>query len=227
MPTVRLTPSTPSRRTTSPSRPQPLLLLAYDADAAGAAAGTRSAQFLPLLDGWGHSRNPREPISNALSGLERELASHAVLEAFYDSIQLPAAANLATQHGEAWQAIYEYWCVLREDDADTLHSKCSTADEYVAASEPLPVGPAMSIDFAAIKERVDVTEYISNFTPLRKSGSHYIGRCPLPGHEDSTPSLWVYPATRSWYCFGCQEGGDVIRFAQLTGTRARDLAAPG
>lgn len=39
-------------------------------------------------------------------------------------------------------------------------------------------------------------------------------RCPLPGHEDRTPSFVVYLATDSAWCHGCQRGGDV---ADLTG----------
>lgn len=36
-------------------------------------------------------------------------------------------------------------------------------------------------------------------------------RCPLPGHDDTTPSCQVL-ATH-WRCFGCQRGGSVIDFA--------------
>lgn len=37
-------------------------------------------------------------------------------------------------------------------------------------------------------------------------------RCPM--HEDSTPSLHVYPDTeRGWFCFGCGRGGTVIDLA--------------
>lgn len=32
--------------------------------------------------------------------------------------------------------------------------------------------------------------------------------CPL--HKEKTPSLKVYTKTNSWYCFGCNEGGNVI-----------------
>lgn len=39
-------------------------------------------------------------------------------------------------------------------------------------------------------------------------------RCPLPGHDDRSPSFVIYPSTNSAWCFGCQRGGDVIK---LTG----------
>lgn len=41
-------------------------------------------------------------------------------------------------------------------------------------------------------------------------------RCPLPGHEDGTPSCQVYPdADRGWWCFGCERGGGVYQLAAL------------
>lgn len=45
---------------------------------------------------------------------------------------------------------------------------------------------------------------------LRTTGSRLVGVCPL--HADTRPSLVVYTANRSYYCFGCGAGGDVIDF---------------
>ena len=37
--------------------------------------------------------------------------------------------------------------------------------------------------------------------------------CPLPGHEDRTPSFKVYPEPGlGWFCFGCGRGGDIYTF---------------
>lgn len=42
--------------------------------------------------------------------------------------------------------------------------------------------------------------------------------CPLPGHEDATPSCQVYPdADRGWFCFGCERGGRIYDLAALLG----------
>lgn len=39
-------------------------------------------------------------------------------------------------------------------------------------------------------------------------------RCPLPDHDERTPSCQVYPeADRGWYCFGCHRGGTVYDLA--------------
>ena len=45
---------------------------------------------------------------------------------------------------------------------------------------------------------------------LRRAGTRLVGRCPL--HGDGEPSLVVYTHTQSYFCFGCQAGGDVIDF---------------
>lgn len=45
---------------------------------------------------------------------------------------------------------------------------------------------------------------------LRPTGGRLAGVCPF--HGDTRPSLVVYPANRSYYCFGCGAGGDVIDF---------------
>jgi hypothetical protein len=49
-------------------------------------------------------------------------------------------------------------------------------------------------------------------TALRPSGKTLVGHCPL--HEDRRPSFTVYLDTNSWYCFGCQRGGDTINFVR-------------
>lgn len=63
-----------------------------------------------------------------------------------------------------------------------------------------------------VKERLDVVDFLGGHTELRKDGRTWKGLCPL--HSETHPSFTVYPASQSWYCFGCQRGGDVIDFMQ-------------
>lgn len=44
---------------------------------------------------------------------------------------------------------------------------------------------------------------------------NHSGFCCCPFHLEDTPSLKIYDASDSWYCFGCNQGGDVIRMASL------------
>lgn len=56
-----------------------------------------------------------------------------------------------------------------------------------------------------------IDEVISSYVSLERAGRLYKCRCPF--HQpDRTPSFTVYPDTESFYCFGCQAGGDVITF---------------
>jgi DNA primase len=53
-----------------------------------------------------------------------------------------------------------------------------------------------------IKRYVDVVEF----------GSLY--KCICPFHADTTPSLTIYPKSKSWFCFSCNIGGDIVEFVK-------------
>jgi hypothetical protein len=63
----------------------------------------------------------------------------------------------------------------------------------------------------AAKEAVPVTDLADKLT----SGRGLTRHCPLPDHEDKTPSFTLYPETESFFCFGCLRGGDVVDLARL------------
>ena len=58
-----------------------------------------------------------------------------------------------------------------------------------------------------------IAEVIGACLPLRKTGAAYTTLCPF--HQEKSPSFTVTPARQSFKCFGCGEGGDVIRFVML------------
>ena len=68
--------------------------------------------------------------------------------------------------------------------------------------------------------RNSIDEVISSYVTLKRAGSNFSGVCPF--HSEKTPSFTVFPATRSFYCFGCGAGGDVITFIM----RAENLDYP-
>jgi DNA primase len=57
-----------------------------------------------------------------------------------------------------------------------------------------------------------IVDVVSGYTSLRKRGATYTGLCPF--HQEKTPSFTVSADKGLYYCFGCGEGGDVIRFVQ-------------
>ena len=58
--------------------------------------------------------------------------------------------------------------------------------------------------------RNDIEQVIGSYVTLKRAGSNWNGLCPF--HNEKTPSFTVFPATKSFYCFGCGAGGDVISF---------------
>lgn len=64
-----------------------------------------------------------------------------------------------------------------------------------------------------IKDKVDIVDYIGQFTKLSKKGNLHQGKCVLHNDKD-TPSLTVYDDTQSFYCFGCKAGGGVLDFVK-------------
>ena len=86
------------------------------------------------------------------------------------------------------------------------------------------------IDTDALRERWPLEDLAARYgVRLRGSGRRLYGRCPF--HDDHTPSLVVYPSSRSWFCFGCRQWGDAIDWvARLEGldfARACELLGAG
>lgn len=61
----------------------------------------------------------------------------------------------------------------------------------------------------------DIVETISQYIDIEAVGSRYRAVCPF--HEESKPSLTIYPATNSFYCFGCGAAGGVQQFLKRIG----------
>ena len=61
-----------------------------------------------------------------------------------------------------------------------------------------------------LKMKTDIEDVISTYVTLKRRGATLVGLCPF--HNEKTPSFTVYPATQSFYCFGCGAGGDASTF---------------
>ncbi|SFQ01302.1 DNA primase [Amycolatopsis arida] len=66
-------------------------------------------------------------------------------------------------------------------------------------------------DIAEIRERNRIDEVVGEYVALRRAGGGALkGLCPF--HDEKTPSFNVRPTHGTFHCFGCGEGGDVIKF---------------
>ncbi len=63
-----------------------------------------------------------------------------------------------------------------------------------------------------LQDKIDIEAVISSHINLKRRGKTLVGLCPF--HNEKTPSFTVYPESRSFYCFGCGAGGDVISFVR-------------
>ena len=80
---------------------------------------------------------------------------------------------------------------------------------------------------------IDGLDYMSKFVKnLKRVGTSYKACCPF--HNEKTPSFTIYPKgymTKlgpqdhdSFYCFGCNAGGDIIKFYELLNNLTREQA---
>ncbi len=68
-------------------------------------------------------------------------------------------------------------------------------------------------DIDLVRERSPIADVIGEHLQLRNAGGGSLkGLCPF--HEEKTPSFNVTPTRGLYFCFSCQEGGDVISFVQ-------------
>ncbi|MBS1828864.1 MAG: DNA primase [Acidobacteria bacterium] len=69
------------------------------------------------------------------------------------------------------------------------------------------------MDFARqLKSSIDIVDVVGERVRLKRSGNtpNWMGLCPF--HTEKTPSFNVNSKIQRYKCFGCGEGGDVIKF---------------
>ncbi|GAA2897228.1 DNA primase [Actinoplanes cyaneus] len=66
-------------------------------------------------------------------------------------------------------------------------------------------------DIALVRDRTSIADVISETVTLRSAGGGNLkGLCPF--HDEKSPSFNVSPARGVYFCFGCGQGGDAIKF---------------
>ncbi|HEU5266331.1 MAG TPA: DNA primase, partial [Jatrophihabitans sp.] len=68
-------------------------------------------------------------------------------------------------------------------------------------------------DIALVRDKSPIADVVGEYLQLRNAGGGNLkGLCPF--HDEKSPSFNVTPARGLFHCFGCQAGGDVIKFVQ-------------
>ena len=109
-----------------------------------------------------------------------------------------SSRNQAKKNGAARAAIH-FWG--GRSTAPRCKYKGDLIMTYTAATDA---------DIADLKSRIDIVDVISEHVALKPSGKDYVGLCPF--HEEKSGSFHVTPDKGLYYCFGCQDGGDVVKF---------------
>jgi DNA primase len=61
-----------------------------------------------------------------------------------------------------------------------------------------------------ILNKIDITELIAGYFPLKRAGRNFKALCPF--HHEKTPSFMVNPQRQIFHCFGCGKGGNAFSF---------------
>ncbi|MBD2342839.1 DNA primase [Anabaena subtropica] len=69
-----------------------------------------------------------------------------------------------------------------------------------------------------VKHRADIVDVVSEYVVLRKRGKDFVGLCPF--HDEKSPSFTVSQTKQMYYCFGCQAGGNSIKFLMELGKQS-------
>ncbi|MES4787018.1 MAG: hypothetical protein C4294_15735 [Nitrospiraceae bacterium] len=74
----------------------------------------------------------------------------------------------------------------------------------------MSLGPIPQDVINRIRERIDITDVVSGYVTLTRTGQNLKGLCPF--HTEKTPSFTVSPSRQIFHCFGCGTGGNVFTF---------------
>lgn len=75
---------------------------------------------------------------------------------------------------------------------------------------------AVGEDVEGLKRRLPLLDYLRQHDWTCRPAGRFelVGLCPL--HEETRPSFYVNTRKNVFYCHGCGQGGDLIRFVQLS-----------
>ncbi|MEL7564980.1 MAG: CHC2 zinc finger domain-containing protein [Dehalobacterium sp.] len=71
------------------------------------------------------------------------------------------------------------------------------------------------IDIFQQTKGISLIDLVNRYCPnvKMKGTNRLVGICPL--HSEKTGSFTIYKKSNSWYCFGCERGGDGVELVRL------------
>jgi DNA primase catalytic core len=57
---------------------------------------------------------------------------------------------------------------------------------------------------------LSIVDVVKDRVSIERKGRNFVLSCPF--HDEKTPSMFLYPKTNSYYCFGCHKSGNVTSF---------------
>lgn len=72
--------------------------------------------------------------------------------------------------------------------------------------------PQSVIDEVRRRSSASLVEIVSEDVPLKRAGREFMACCPF--HDEKTPSFSVVPRKGFFYCHGCGESGDAIKWLE-------------
>ena len=74
----------------------------------------------------------------------------------------------------------------------------------------------MGEDVEKLRQRLPLLDYLRQQNWVARPAGHgpeFVGLCPL--HTETQPSFYVNARKNLFYCHGCGQGGDLIRFVEF------------
>lgn len=122
-------------------------------------------------------------------------------------------------HPEGWSFAEEsrqfLVSAIRDINAELSRRRNLVGRPGAPAWPAQPPDPKGELD--EIKRRVPIIDLINSevFRVYERRRAHDVWCCcPLPDHDEQTPSFHIDEERQVWKCFGCQRGGDLFVLAQ-------------
>lgn len=117
-----------------------------------------------------------------------------------------ATINSYTDEMSRW--FWWQWLKLNEgEDLILVYRKMDRLRRQLRAAQGLSVRTgALTDDLIQLARAVLIEDVLNQ--EFRRRGSTLIGLCPF--HDERTPSFHIYPNENRGWCFGCNQGGNVI-----------------